>query len=132
MIYFADTYYFLARVNSSDSAHTRAIAIPAHSSDRLVTTEWVLMEVADGLCDSRNRSVFLGIYDRLQTAPNVEIVEASHVSWVAGLDLYRKRRDKDWSLTDCISFLVMKDRGLTQALTADHHFEQAGFVALLK
>jgi uncharacterized protein len=41
------------------------------------------------------------------------------------------RRDKEWSLTDCISFVVMKERGLTEALTADHHFEQAGFKALL-
>jgi len=49
-----------------------------------------------------------------------------------GLALYISRPDKDWSLTDCISFVVMKERGLTGALTADHHFEQAGFVALLK
>jgi hypothetical protein len=46
--------------------------------------------------------------------------------------LYRQRADKDWSLTDCISFVVMRQRGLTEALTGDHHFEQAGFVALLR
>ena len=49
-----------------------------------------------------------------------------------GLDLYHNRPDKEWSLTDSISFVVMKDRGLTEALTGDHHFEQAGFVALLR
>ena len=47
------------------------------------------------------------------------------------MDLYRHRKDKDWSLTDCISFAAMTDEGLTEALTADRHFEQAGFVALL-
>jgi hypothetical protein len=49
-----------------------------------------------------------------------------------GLALYAARPDKEWSLTDCVSFLVMQDHGVTEALTADHHFEQAGFVALLK
>ena len=50
----------------------------------------------------------------------------------AGLALYANRTDKDWSLTDCISFVVMNERGITDALTGDHHFEQAGFAALLK
>jgi len=50
-----------------------------------------------------------------------------------GLDrMYQRRPDKNWSLTDCISFVVMQDHGITEALTGDHHFEQAGFVALLK
>ena len=50
----------------------------------------------------------------------------------AGFDLYESRLDKDWSLTDCVSFAVMTQRGLTEALTADHHFEQAGFRAMFK
>ncbi len=49
-----------------------------------------------------------------------------------GLALYTRRSDKDWSLTDCISFVVMKAEGIEEALTGDHHFEQGGFVALLK
>jgi len=49
-----------------------------------------------------------------------------------GINLYAQRPDKEWSLTDCISFVVMSDRGITEALTGDHHFEQAGFRALLK
>ena len=50
----------------------------------------------------------------------------------AGLRLYASRRDTEWSLTDCISFVVMKQHNLTEALTADHHFEQAGFIPLLR
>jgi predicted nucleic acid-binding protein len=50
----------------------------------------------------------------------------------AGIELYRLRPDKDWSLTDCISFVVMAKRGISAALPADRHFEQAGFTALLK
>jgi predicted nucleic acid-binding protein len=49
-----------------------------------------------------------------------------------GIQLYDSRPDKQWSLTDCISFVVMQDRGIVEALTGDHHFEQAGFTALLK
>jgi uncharacterized protein len=49
-----------------------------------------------------------------------------------GLALFAEREDKDWSLTDCVSFIVMQDRGITDVLTVDRHFEQAGFIALLK
>ena len=49
-----------------------------------------------------------------------------------GLRLYEERPDKEWSLTDCLSFVVMKDENLREALTGDQHFEQAGFIALLK
>jgi predicted nucleic acid-binding protein len=60
------------------------------------------------------------------------IVEANRAIYDAGLNLYAQRPDKDWSLTDCISFVVMKRLRLTEALTADKHFEQAGFKVLLK
>jgi uncharacterized protein len=62
----------------------------------------------------------------------VTIVPISHDDYLRGFALYRSRLDKDWSLTDCISFLVMEDHGLQEALTVDHHFEQAGFNVLLK
>jgi predicted nucleic acid-binding protein len=60
------------------------------------------------------------------------IVETSGKLFRTGVAFYSRRPDKDWSLTDCISFVVMRDRGITEALTGDHHFEQAGFKALLK
>ena len=59
------------------------------------------------------------------------IVPASQDVFEQGVELFENRLDKDWSLTDCISFIVMRERGLTEALTGDHHFEQAGFRALL-
>lgn len=59
------------------------------------------------------------------------IVAASPELMHRGIELYEARSDKDWSLTDCTSFIVMQDRGLTDALTGDHHFEQAGFRPLL-
>jgi len=63
---------------------------------------------------------------------NTVIHPAHHDLFQQGLTLYKRRPDKDWSFTDCISFAVMQAEGLTEALTADHHFEQAGFTALLK
>ncbi len=76
--------------------------------------------------------MFLSLLEALKTSPEVEIVAASTELFAKGVQLYRERADKSWSLTDCMSFVVMRDHGLQDALTADHHFEQAGFRALLK
>ena len=62
----------------------------------------------------------------------MEIVPATSRDFQRGLELFAARQDKRWSLTDCISFVVMQDCGLTEMLTADRHFEQAGFSILLK
>jgi predicted nucleic acid-binding protein len=92
----------------------------------------VLTEVADGLCRPPSRSGFLELWDRLSGNPRVRIEPVTDDVFNAGVELYRRRPDKPWSLTDCISFVVMEREGLTEALTGDHDFEQAGFVALLK
>ena len=92
---FADTFYFFALENPDDPAHQNAREFASHDAGPLITTAWVLTELADGLS-------------------------------------YVRRPDKAWSLTDCISFVVMTDRGLTEALTGDHHFEQARFHDLLR
>ena len=64
--------------------------------------------------------------------PDMTIIPADRTTLQQGFDLYQQRPDKEWSLTDCISFVIMKREGITEALTGDHHFEQAGFIALLK
>jgi predicted nucleic acid-binding protein len=129
---FADTFFFLALVTRKDPG-VHALATAAHRAVRpLVTTAWVVVEVADALCDIPNRPVFERLYATLIGSRQVEIVAADQAVLDRGIQLFRSRPDKDWSLTDCVSFVVMKERGLTEALTADHHFEQAGFTALLK
>ena len=76
------------------------------------------------------REICTAFIERLRSVHDVRIVPASeHLLW-RGFELYQNRRDKAWSLTDCISFVVMADEGLTEALTGDRHFEQAGFAAL--
>ncbi len=80
---------------------------------------------------ARNRAAFIKLFNVLRSHDLVEVVSGD--DWLErGVDLYARRPDKAWSLTDCISFVVMADRKLTEALTGDHHFEQAGFLALLK
>ena len=128
---FADTFFFLALLNRADRAFP--LAVEANRVDRpVVTTAWVLLELADHLCDVRNRGLVRGVREALGRDPRYEIVPAHQPLLDRATDLYERRPDKDWSLTDCTSLVVMGDRGLHQALTADRHFEQAGFVALLK
>lgn len=127
---FADTFYFIALLSPADHAHPRA-AEYAGLVDRLVTTDWVLLELADGLSDTENRRLFPTSRTGLYANPLAEVVPLDMALHQRAIDLYIQRPDKDWSLTDCVSFLVMQDRGLTEALTADRHFEQAGFDALL-
>lgn len=128
---FADTAYFIGLINPSDSVHTLAIEF-SKLIDRMVTTEWVLLEFADGICDSINRKHLNGIRAALISNPLVELIPLEMQLHQRAIDLYTSRPDKEWSLTDCVSFVVMTDRKLTEALTTDHHFEQAGFKALLK
>jgi len=128
---FADTYYFLALTNVKDVAHVRALSASASANVHILTTEWVLTELADALSSPSERPNFRRIYQTLTSDPLTTLVPASHSLFEQGLDLFFHRPDKDWSLTDCISFVVMKDHGLTEALTADKHFQQAGYIPLL-
>ncbi len=129
---FADTFYYLAMVNPRDAAHREAVSYSQKRRVRTVTTAWVLTEVADALAASVRRLVFLSLLRGLQGNPAVRIIPAGQDLFEQGIRLYAKRPDKDWPLTDCISFVVMKQMKLTDALTGDRHFEQAGFRALLK
>jgi hypothetical protein len=129
---FADSVYFFALLNARDRVHESAIRFAVEATNPTITTAWILTEVADGLCDRTTRQAVVRLCEILESAPDVEIIPPSLDLFRRGLARYTERPDKDWSLTDCISFVVMEERGLTDALTADHHFEQAGFTALLK
>jgi len=129
--YFADTFYFLALLNADDRANAAATRWASRPSGPLITTYWVLTEVADAMSAPASRHLALTLISGLRRNPAVEILPPGLDLFDCGLELYARRLDKAWSLTDCISFVVMTDRGLTEALTGDHHFEQAGFRALL-
>jgi len=129
---FADSFYYLAVMNADDAAHERAVRVSDSLGGPVVTTAWVLTEVADALAAPGQRSGFLALLEALRVDPEVSIVPPNEDLFEAGISLYSRRPDKDWSLTDCISFVVMQERGMTEALTGDRHFEQAGFMALLR
>ena len=98
---------------------------------QLITTEYVLVELADGLAGLQFREQAAAVIVALQSDPDVEIVPASSVLLSRALAMYVRRADKQWGLTDCASFVVMEECGLISALTTDDHFRQAGFRALL-
>jgi predicted nucleic acid-binding protein len=128
---FADTFYFLAIMNAKDIAHRKAIEFSTSHDVALLTTAWVLTELADGLADSLHRSAFRRIVNDLQNDSEAIVIPPSQRLFEQGADLYNARKDKEWSLTDCISFIAMEQYSVREALTGDRHFEQAGFKALL-
>jgi predicted nucleic acid-binding protein len=126
---FADAFYYIARLNPADPAHRRARAFRIGRRVHVVTTEWVLTEVADALAGLRHRPTVTDFLHKLILDPATTIIPASRELYREGLNFYARRRDKEWSLTDCTSFIIMEDERIREALTADHHFEQAGYTA---
>jgi uncharacterized protein len=129
---FADAFYYLAFVSDDDAQHEAAVQFSREFVGRTVTTAWVLTEVADAMAAPSQRKNFLVLLEQLLADSSLTIVPPAKSLFERGLELYAARPDKGWSLTDCISFVVMDEHGITEALTGDHHFEQAGFVALLR
>jgi uncharacterized protein len=131
---FVDTSYIYAIINPNDQWHSKASEYEskiASANLPLITTQFILAEIADGLSPVRYRESAARIIHSLLENPEVDVIPASSELFNAGLELYESRPDKDWGLTDCFSFVTMRDRGLTDALTTDDHFRQAGFNALL-
>lgn len=131
-VIFVDTVYLLALINPNDTWQEKALECAEHISGPLVTTDAVLTELADALCRSDRRAWAVAAIRDLRSDVNVTCVPVTAELFRRGFDLYADRADKDWSLTDCISFVVMQDRKIDQALTADTHFLQAGFRVLLR
>lgn len=132
---FLDTAYIYALVNTRDQWHRQAVQWQRKltlEQRTLVTTELILVEIADGLAAVKFRTQAAQIIKTLQSSPFVQVVPSSTRLLNDALELYRQRADKDWGLTDCASFITMGERELSEALTTDEHFQQAGFRALLR
>lgn len=129
---FADCGYFVALLDPADDLHPRALRWSRRLAEPVLVTEYVLVETFSFFSAPRNRPRPHGLLSRLQNDATFEILPASSSLFHKGVSLHAARPDKEWSLTDCISFLAMQERGITRALAHDHHFEQAGFEALLR
>ena len=127
---FADTFFYQALLDARDAAHGEALA---QSKARLtiVTTEFILLELGNACARAEDHADFLVLLAGMRASPRTRIIALDSLLLQSGLDLFAERADKNWSLTDCVSFVVMQNEGLTEALTGDNHFVQAGFKALL-
>lgn len=132
MTVFMDSYGLIAWINARDAAHEQVKSYLESFSGKIVTTEWVLLEFADALSSSKAKPAAVEAIKRIHRLPMFLVVGFEEEVRQAGFGLYESRSDKDWSLTDCVSFAVMAQQGLSAALTADRHFEQAGFQALFR
>jgi uncharacterized protein len=136
-VVFWDTAAFVALANRDDALHDAAIQVSeklARAGARVLTTDAVLTEVANTFSRIAFRSLARQVIEAYQASVRMrtaQLVRADAQLWQQGWRLFVERSDKDWSLTDCISFVVMQDRGIIRAFTADHHFAQAGFEKLL-
>jgi hypothetical protein len=128
---FIDTGYILALLNTADAHHERALVASRQVKPPFLTTEAVLTEIGNALSRARWRALGYATIQDLRADSNIEVVPLDAALFERALALYGTRMDKEWGLTDCASFVVMQERNLTQALTTDRHFGQAGFADLL-
>ena len=129
---FADTAYFLALISEDDDAHAVALRFTASYEGRFITTSGIVTELGNHLTAPADRPAFAKILAYVQNDPEVQLVHIDRGIFRRGLELFAARPDKEWSLTDCTSFVVMNAHKLQDALTTDHHYEQAGFRVLLR
>jgi len=128
---FVDTFYIVALVNKRDEFHEKANEfVLEFDSKPLITTDAVLLEIGNSLArNHKQKSV--QIINEFLSSEETEIVRLDETLFEKAFELYQTHTDKTWGLVDCISFVVMKEHGITDALTYDKHFAQAGFRALL-
>lgn len=132
---FLDTSFSIGLVSPKDQIHKKAIAWSEkieNSKIPIVTTQTILLEIGNVLSKSFFRQVGIGLLENLESDSNTTIISLTDELYNKAFELFRSRSDKEWGLVDCISFVVMKERNIEAALTADEHFIQAGFRALLR
>jgi len=129
---FADTSFYIGLLHAKDVLHGRCRDFDLGYSGQYLTSEFILIELGNWLASAHDRAAFVEFNRLLRANPRTILLPASS-QWLAdGLALYAERLDKQWSVIDCISFQMMRQQHLTDALTADHHYVQAGFNAVLR
>ena len=131
---FVDTSALLALINKSDTFHVKAKNIRdilLRDNIQFIVTDYVIVEVANSLSKIPWRPSAIQLINSIQLSENIRVVEINKEIYNEAWGLYSNRTDKEWGLTDCASFVVMKRYAITVAFTNDHHFEQMGHNILL-
>lgn len=132
-VVFADTGYWVAILSPKDQLHERARQVSKNLGQvRILTSEMVLDELLTTLSKPPSRDTVIRGVEGILANPNVEVVPQTSIQFREAFEMYKFRPDKEWSLTDCASFVLMKSSGIREALAHDNHFTQAGFTALLR
>ena len=132
---FIDTSLLIAAYLVSDPSHQsalRELTVLEATGTQFVTTDAVLTEFCNSLAKVALRTRAAAAVQALLARGDVIVVRVSEALWHRAFALFRSRVDKEWGLTDCLSFEVMRERRMKVALTGDHHFAQAGFTTLLQ
>jgi uncharacterized protein len=131
---FLDTNGWLTLLNSDESRHVEADGVWREligRGSRVVLTDWIIAETGNGSARSREKRKYLEAVQATINHPRVELIVVDEQLLRRSLELFAQHHDRFWGLVDCASFIVMRDRGITEAFTSDRHFEQAGFTCLL-
>jgi uncharacterized protein len=134
MIWFVDTGFLIAVASQQDQHHHAAQKLLAQlkqNATRLLTTDAVIFEVGAAFSKVVMRKQGASLISAMLNDPHVQVVNISPALRDEAFMLFQQYADKDWSLCDCMSFVVMRQHSITEALTPDHHFAQAGMRALL-
>lgn len=133
--YFLDTSYSIALSIAGDEFHKTALRLNKRlkaENAKIVTSQAVVLEIGNGLSRQRFRRFAIEALELLELSPNIKVVSLSDGLIAEAFALFRNRMDKEWSLVDCTSIIIMQNLGIESALTTDDHFVQAGFRALLR
>jgi uncharacterized protein len=129
---FVDTGYVIALINQRDQYHRQALRlVDEYEGQPLLTTDSILLEIGNALTRGYKEQT-IEIIEDFTSSDDIEIVRLTPSLFDQAFALYRSHQDKEWTIVDCISFVVMRQAGVTEALTTDKHFKQAGFRALLR
>jgi len=131
---FVDASGWIALVNANDTLHHQSVRLfeqRLNDGRGFVTSSVVLLEVGNWLSPVPLRRLASGLAERIEHSSRVQVVELTPELYRKGWQHYRERPDKDWGVIDCVSFTIMQEHNIVEALTGDRHFQQAGFVALL-
>ncbi|OQW91872.1 MAG: hypothetical protein BWK78_03335 [Thiotrichaceae bacterium IS1] len=131
---FVDTSFLVALLRRNDSDHAKALTLYQRvkaEKVRKMTSEYVLLELGNGLSRLGVRRLAVDFFNQIYQDNRFEIVPATTVLFTEALALFKARPDKEWGLVDCTSFIIMQKYKVDTALSADHHFRQAGFCTLL-